>query len=81
MDRRAFFKLPLYGAFAAAGITPARAALLSPFFTYCVVAIGGQVREIRDGRPVTRWVATGTGFFFGRLSKPDPDLAQRQYDA
>jgi hypothetical protein len=26
-------------------------------------------------------VATGTGFFFGRLSKPDPDLAQRQYDA
>jgi S1-C subfamily serine protease len=80
MDRRAFFKLPLYGAFAAAGIAPARAALLSPFFTYCVVAIGGQVREIRDGRVVTRWVATGTGFFFGRLSKPDPDLAKRQYD-
>jgi S1-C subfamily serine protease len=81
MDRRDFFKLPLYGAFAAAGIAPARAALIPPFFTYCVVAIGGQVSEIRDGRVVSsRWVATGTGFFYGRLSKPDPDLTKRQYD-
>ncbi|MBR0725122.1 trypsin-like peptidase domain-containing protein [Bradyrhizobium manausense] len=81
MDRRAFFKLPLFGAIAAAGIAPTRAALVPPFFTYCVVAIGGQVSEIRDGRLVnTRWVATGTGFFYGRLSRPDPDLAKRQYD-
>jgi S1-C subfamily serine protease len=81
MDRRAFFKFPLYGAFAAAGLAPARAALVPPFFTYCVVAIGGQVREIHDGKVVSsRWVATGTGFFYGRLSKPDPDLAKRQYD-
>jgi S1-C subfamily serine protease len=81
MNRRAFFKLPLFGVFAAAGIAPARAALVPPFFTYCVVGIGGQVSEIRDGRPVNpRWVATGTGFFYGRLSKPDPDLAKRQYD-
>ena len=81
MDRRAFVKLSLYGAFAAVAITPACAALLPPYFTYCVVAIGGQVREIRDGKVVnSRWVATGTGFFYGRLSKPDPDLAKRQYD-
>jgi hypothetical protein len=25
-------------------------------------------------------VATGTGFFYGRLSKPDPDITKRQYD-
>ena len=81
MERRAFLKLPFYGAFAAAGIAPARAALIPPFFTYCVVAIGGQVSEIRDGRAVnTRWAAVGTGFFYGVLSKPDPDLAKRQYD-
>jgi S1-C subfamily serine protease len=81
MDRRAFFKLPLYGALAAAGIAPARGALVPPFFTYCVVAIGGQVHEMRDGRAVnSRWVATGTGFFYGQLTKPDPDLAKRQYD-
>lgn len=81
MDRRDFFKLPLYGAFAAAGIAPARAALIPPFFTYCVVAIGGRVSEIRDGRAVnSRWVATGTGFFYGRLSKPAPELAKREYD-
>jgi hypothetical protein len=81
MDRRAFFKLPLYGAFTAAGIAPVRAALIPPFFTYCVVAIGGQVSQIHDGRTVnSTWIATGTGFFYGRLSKPDSDFAKRQYD-
>ena len=81
MDRRVFLKLPLYGVVAAAGIAPGRAALIPPFFTYCVVAIGGQVSEIRAGRAVnSRWVATGTGFFYGQLSKPDPDLAKREYD-
>ena len=81
MDRRDFFKLPLYGALTAAGIAPARAALIPPFFTYCVVAIGGQVSEIRAGIAFnSRWVATGTGFFYGRLSKADPDLTKRQYD-
>jgi hypothetical protein len=80
MYRRTFLKLPILGAFGAAGITPLHAALIPPFFTYCVVALGGQVTEIRDGKATTRWVATGTGFFYGRLSKPDPDLAKRQYD-
>src|SRR3974390_3342955 len=80
MDRRDFIKLPLFGALGATGITTANAALIPPWFTHCVVALGGQVTEIRDGRAYTRWVATGTGFFYGRLSKPDPDLTKRQYD-
>jgi hypothetical protein len=80
MDRRDFIKLPVYGALGLAGFSPANAALIPPWFNYCVVAVGGQVTEIRDGKPVTRWVATGTGFFYGRLSKPDPDLTKRQYD-
>jgi hypothetical protein len=81
MDRRTFVKLPLYGTLAAAGFAPARAALVPPFYSYCVVAIGGQVREIRDGKVVnSKWVATGTGFLYGRLSTPDPDLAKRKYD-
>jgi hypothetical protein len=81
VDRRDFIKLPLLGTLAAAGILPAHAALIPPFFAYCVVAIGVQIVEVRDGKPVNiRWVAIGTGFFYGQLLKPDPDMAKRQYD-
>jgi S1-C subfamily serine protease len=81
MNRRGFFGISLCAVLAIAGIAPARAALIPPFFTYCVVAIGGQVSEIRDGKLVNpRWVAVGTGFFYGRLSLPDPDIAKRRYD-
>jgi len=80
MDRRAFLKLPVYGAAVVASISSARAALIPPVFPYCVVAIGGKITEIHEGKLVTRWVATGTGFFYGRLSKSDPDLTKRLYD-
>jgi hypothetical protein len=82
MDRRDFIKLSFYGAsLAAACAAPALASLIPPHFTYCVVAIGVQVTEFRDGKPSnSKWVAIGTGFFYGHLSKPDPDLTKRLYD-
>jgi S1-C subfamily serine protease len=80
MRRRTFLRLPLFGALAAAGIAPSRAALIPPFFTFCVVAIGGRISETQNGKVISsKWVATGTGFFFGQLIKPDPELAKRQY--
>lgn len=81
MDRRSVLKLPLGGAaLAAFGFSRADAALVPPFFMYCVVAIGGIVSEVRDGRPInSKWTAIGTGFFYGHLVQPDPDLAKRQY--
>jgi S1-C subfamily serine protease len=81
MDRRDFIKLPVYGALAAAIVSPARGAVIPPFYSYCVVAIGGRVSDIQNGKPInTRWVPVGTGFFYGQLSKPDPDLTKRQYN-
>src|SRR5437762_1168758 len=81
MNRRRFFKLMGLSTLAAASGRRAEAALIPPFFSYCVVAIGGLVSELRDGKPVSsRWVATGTGFFFGILVKPDQDMSKREYD-
>jgi S1-C subfamily serine protease len=57
----------------------ARAALIPRYFLDCVVAIGGNVTDTRQGRS-SRWVATGTGFFYGQLVKSASDPNVSHYD-
>ncbi len=47
-------------------------AVIPPFFTDCVVAIGHK-----DQTGAVRWVASG--FFYGRLTKDHEDTAKREY--
>ena len=62
------------------GLRNSNAALVPPYFMFCVVALGGPTPEIRDNSLVRyRWSTVGTGFFFGHLTKADVDPHKRKY--
>ena len=59
----------------------ANPALVPPYFMFCVVALGGPTPEIRDNSLVGyKWLAVGTGFFYGHLTKTDADPLKRRYN-
>ena len=81
INRRSIIKLPFLGTAALLWTTQANSALVPPLFAYCVVAIGGTVYDIQDGKRVNpRWIAAGTGFFYGKLVREGKDISKRNYD-
>ena len=63
------------------GLRNSNAALVPPYFMFCVVALGGPTPEIRDNSLVGyRWSTVGTGFFYGHLTKAHVDPFKRQYN-
>ena len=81
IDRRTFLEISAAVAGSVLTSSNASAALVPPYFMFCVVALGGPVAEIRDNSLLGyKWSAVGTGFFYGHLAKPDNDPTQRAYD-
>jgi Trypsin-like peptidase domain len=57
------------------------AALLPPSFIDSVVALGSVSQVSNNGEPLHGvWFTEGTAFFYGYLTKPDPDPTKRQYE-
>jgi hypothetical protein len=56
--------------------------LIPPFFIDCVAALGNErpIPRSGDQPPQNQWATTGTGFFYGSVSKPEDDPAKRQYE-
>ena len=80
MHRRNFLRLFAGASIAALGSRNSNAALMPPYFMFCVVALGGPVPEIRDNSLVGyKWSTVGTGFFYGHLTKAEVDPLRRQY--
>lgn len=80
MNRRDLFRLPIFMAVSALSMRPAPAALIPPLFVDCVVAIGFSGPGVMNGVPVAKmWHTIGTGFFYGKLFKDDPDITKRIY--
>jgi hypothetical protein len=81
VKRRSFLTLPVAAGIAGLGApNRAEASLVPPFFLDCVVALGFSGPGMRDGAAVPEvWHTVGTGFFYGRLAKDDPDPRKKQY--
>jgi hypothetical protein len=61
-------------------MSPAKAALIPPFFSDVVVALGVDQVVLEPGQPPQqKWVTEGTGFFYGVPANNDPDPAKRLY--
>jgi hypothetical protein len=58
----------------------AEAALIPPFFSDVVVALGVDQIVVEPGQaPQQKWVTEGTGFFYGVRADNEPDAAKRLY--
>jgi len=65
---------------AAQSTWPTQAALLPPYFVSSVVALGSVQTITEPGKPpIGKWVTEGTGFLYGYLVGPDPDIQKRRY--
>jgi hypothetical protein len=80
MNRRSFITMPLAALVAALASRDSVAALIPPFFVNCVVALGFVGPGVENQIQVARmWHTIGTGFFYGKLLKDDPDITKRMY--
>jgi hypothetical protein len=77
IDRRTLLKISAGIGFSVLSRSSgARAALVPPYFMFCVVALGGPMPEIQANTLIGyKWSAVGTGFFYGHLVKTDDDPA------
>jgi hypothetical protein len=72
--------MPLAALVAALASRDSVAALIPSFFVNCVVALGFVGPGVENQIQVARmWHTIGTGFFYGKLLKDDPDITKRMY--
>jgi hypothetical protein len=61
-------------------IKSSNAAMVPPGYISSVVAIGALQPVVDPGQPVQMgWVTFGTGFFYGKLVRDDPEPTRREY--